>query len=140
MSEVRVHEKVVTTNDTVVPEVPMEHPAKVYQQKKAIFRTHQAIWYVVGVIEVLLAFRILLKIISANPRSPFVDLIYTLSSPFSFPFQGVLSTSVSSGSVVEWSTFVAMVVYVIVALGIVELMKFVKPTSVEEVESNVDAV
>ncbi|MBP9816395.1 hypothetical protein KBD09_04145, partial [Candidatus Woesebacteria bacterium] len=66
--------------------------------------------------------------------------IYTLSSPFSFPFQGVLSTSVSSGSVVEWSTFVAMVVYVIVALGIVELMKFVKPTSVEEVESNVDAV
>jgi uncharacterized protein YggT (Ycf19 family) len=140
MVHTHIHEKLVTTDDDVVAEVPVEHPVKVYQQKKAIFRAYQVIWYVLGVVEILLAFRILLKMIGANPRSPFVDFIYFLSAPFAVPFQGVLATTASTGSVLEWSTFVAMLVYLIVAMGIVELMKFVKPTTLEEVENNVDAV
>ncbi len=133
-------QEVITTDEVVMPTVETEHPVKTYEKKKAIFRTYQVIWYVLGVIEVLLVFRVLLKLVSANPLSSFVDLIYTLSSPFAMPFQGVLGTSVTNGSVVEWSTFVAMIVYVIVALGVVELMQFIKPTSPEEVRNNVDSV
>ena len=133
-------ERLVTTKTVVTPPVGYEHPAKTYEQKKVIFRAYQAIWYILGVIEVLLAFRILLKLVGANPGSGFTDLVYIVSDPFALPFQGVLGTSVSSSSVVEWSTFIAMIVYGVIAIGIIELMKFMKPTSPEEVTSNVDTV
>lgn len=133
-------EKLVTTRTVIDPPIGYEHPAKTYEKKKVIFRTYQAIWYILGVVEVLLAFRLLLKLLGANPASGFTNLVYVLSDPFAVPFLGVLPTSVSSGSAVEWSTFIAMIVYAIVAIGVIELTKFIKPTNPEEVRQNVDSV
>src|SRR5258708_32834705 len=71
------------------PPVQTEHPQKVFEKKKVIFRSYQIIWYVLGVMEFLLVFRFVLKMIGANPFSGFTSLIYNLSNPLALPFSGV---------------------------------------------------
>ena len=119
-------------------EVVVDSPQKTYQTKKAIFRSYQIIWYILGVVEVLLAFRVLLKLLGANAFSGFTSFIYSISGPFALPFAVILGTTVSSSLVFEWSTLIAMAVYFIVAYGIVDLFQLVKPTNPEEVDKTVD--
>jgi len=111
---------------------------KEYQTKKAIFRTYQVIWYILGIVEVVLAFRVLLKLLGANALSGFTSFIYAISNPFALPFAGILGTTRSSGIVLEWSTLIAMAVYAVAAYGIVAFFQLVKPTNKEEVEQTVD--
>lgn len=117
---------------------PGEHPAKTYNTKKAIFRTYQVIWYILGVIEALLIFRVLLKALGANPNIGFTNLIYNISNPLAIPFRGIFPTPVVEGSVFEWSTLIAGAVYALVAYGVVQLFQLVKPTNPQEVEQKVD--
>lgn len=121
-----------------VPVTPGEQPQKTYAKKKAIFRAYQVIWYILGVIEVLLVFRVILKALGANPYSGFANLIYTLSDPLAIPFRGIFQISVVSGSVFEWSTIIAGAVYAIVAYGLVQFFQLVKPTNPQEVEQKVN--
>jgi len=129
----------VTPKATPVAASPGEAPMKTYAKKKAIFRTYQIIWYILGLIEVLLLFRIILKALGANPTSGFANLIYTISDPFAIPFRGIFSSAVVEGSIFEWSTIIAGAVYAVVALGLVQLFQLVKPTNPEEVQQKVDS-
>lgn len=131
------HPTVVKTVKQVDPVVRTEHPQRVYDKKKAIFRTYQIIWYILGIIEVLLGFRMTLKALGANPFSGFASLIYAISDPLALPFQGILGTSFAQGAVFEWSTLVAALVYLLIAVGIVQLMQILKPVTPHEVEENV---
>ncbi|KKP55863.1 MAG: hypothetical protein UR50_C0015G0011 [Parcubacteria group bacterium GW2011_GWC1_34_10] len=119
-------------------EVQTGSPQKTYEAKKAIFRSYQVIWYILGVIEVILAFRVMLKLLGASTLSGFTSFIYAISSPFALPFAGILKVTGASGMVLEWSTLIAMIVYAIIAYGIVALFQLVKPTNQEEVEQIVD--
>jgi uncharacterized protein YggT (Ycf19 family) len=123
-----------TTQDNVV----VNQTPQAYQTKKVIFRAYQVIWYILGIIEVLLAFRFVLRFIAANSSSGFAALIYSLSAPFAVPFRGLVSSTVTGQSVFEWSTLIAMVVYLILAYGLVKLFQFVKPTNPVEVETTVN--
>src|SRR5690349_14850359 len=97
----------IHTTQSVSPTIVEAHPVRTYQKKKVIFRTYQIIWYILGVMEVVLAFRMSLKAVGANPYSGFTHLIYTLSDPLALPFRGILPVSVSGNSVFEWSTIIA---------------------------------
>lgn len=121
------------------PPVQIEHPQKVFQKKKVIFRSYQVIWYILGIVEVLLTLRFLLKMVGANPASGFTNLIYTLSDPLALPFRGVVAPMVSSTSVFEWSTAIAALVYLLLAQGIVKLLQFIKPITPDEVSKEVDS-
>jgi len=134
--------QVVQTTRTVgTPGVQTEHPQKVYEKKKTIFRTYQIIWYVLALIEVLLTFRVLLRILGANSNSGFVSLIYILTAPLAIPFSGIFGVTMTpSGSYFEWSTLVAMIVYLIIAWGLVHLIQLMKPTTPQEVERKVENV
>lgn len=134
-----VSEQVVRRTRVVIPGVAIDSPQKTYETKKAIFRSYQVIWYIVGVIEVLLAFRVVLKLLGANTYSGFTNFIYTLSNPFALPFAGILGTTTSSEMVLEWSTLIAMAVYVVLAYGLCEFLQMIKPTTPQEVEQNVDS-
>lgn len=110
-------------------------PQEAYQKKKVIFRAHQIIWYILGVIESLLAFRIVFKALGANPTRGFTSFIYSLSDPFALPFSGIFGVAASrSGNIIEWSTFVAIAVYAVIAFGLIKLIQLVKPTNPVEVE------
>lgn len=143
-------EETIVTNDApvqrtqttrqVVQKQPVDpqNPQQTYQQKKVIFRTYQFVWYILGLIEVLLVFRILLKMLGANPGSAFVGFIYTISDLFALPFAGILGVTATDRSVFEWSTLIAMAVYLVIAYGIVHLLQLIKPTTPQEVEQVVD--
>lgn len=122
------------------PVTPLENqtPQQAYGKKKVIFRAYQIIWYILGIIEILLAFRVFLRLVGANPNSGFTALIYSLSAPFAVPFRGIVGTTSFGNSVMEWSALIAMVVYLIIAYGLVKLFQLVKPTDPIEVEHTVD--
>lgn len=128
----------VKTVSTNAPAVDVGSPQKAYGTKKAIFRLYQVIWYILGVVEVLLASRILLKLIGANLGSGFTSLIYSVSAPLASPFRGVLGVTTSLESVIEWSTIIAMAVYAVAAFGLVKLFQLIKPTTEQEVNQSVN--
>lgn len=153
MEEYGQKEKIITTSSTVEPQqvietvktvtpppVVQEHPQKVFDKKKKIFRAYQIIWYILAVIELLLAFRMVLKALGANPLSGFAQFVYVLSDPFAMPFNGLLGTTITQRAIFEWSTIVAALVYALVALGLVQILKLAKPVSKQEVEQTVDHV
>lgn len=126
--------KVITTTKKS-PAVMEEPPQKVYNKKKKIFRINQIVWYILGIIETLLAFRVILKILGANPFSGFTSLIYSITDPLTVPFRGILPSPATGNSVLEWATLIAAVVYVVVAWGIVYLLELVNPVTPEEVDA-----
>lgn len=123
------------TTRQVEPQVKGETPQKIYETKKTILRSSQIIWYILGFIEVLFAFRIMLKLLGANSSSGFTSLIYTLTNPFTTPFSGILGLSVTGNSVIEWSTVIAGIVYLCVAWGIIYLLELIYPITPEDIES-----
>ena len=80
------------------------------------------IYYVAGIVVVLLAFRIALLLLAANQGSPFVDFIYAVSGFFAGPFYGIFSYQPTYGqSTFEISSVVAILVYALIALGVAKL-------------------
>ncbi len=110
------------------------------QKKKVIFRTYQLIWYILGVFEVLLGFRFLLKAFGANPSTPFVRLVYNVSGGLIQPFRGVFGNFAVEGATLEWVSLVAMLVYLVIAFGLIHFFQLVKPINPKEVEEVVDNV
>lgn len=85
------------------------------------------IYFFFGVLEVLLTFRLVLKLMGASLASAFVGLIYGVTGVFILPFEGIFRRGFAQGlettSVLEPSTLVAVVVYAVLAWGIVKLLK-----------------
>ncbi len=130
--------QVVRTTKTVVPPtVKIGPPQERYETKKAIFRTYQIIWYIIGIIETLLFFRIVLKAFGADPLSSFVYLVYAVSEPLAAPFAGMFPIISQEQNVFELGTFIGCLVYLVLAIGLVELFQLIKPTSPKEVEESV---
>jgi hypothetical protein len=126
-----IKQTVTRTNETGVD----PNGTEVQQQTKRIQTTdavdskttaQNAVWYVLGFIEILLAFRFVLKLLGANPESGFVSFIYSITGVLTAPFDSIFGvTSAESGaieSVFEPSILVAAAVYAIIAWGIVKLI------------------
>jgi len=90
---------------------------------QSVAKSIDLIYYLTGFIESLLLFRLIFRAFGANPGSPFVSLIYSISNVFISPFIGIFPSTASGRSVIEPSVLVAMLVYLILAKGVVELIK-----------------
>lgn len=87
------------------------------------------IWFVVGVICVFLAARILLMLLAANEGNAFVDFVYAVGGIFAAPFFGIFGYEPAYGSsVFEISSVVAILVYVLVGWGVVKLVNIASPS------------
>lgn len=84
-------------------------------------------YYILGVLETLFAFRLVFKILGANPESPFVNVIYAISDIFIAPFKGIFRMAVTDGietsAVLEPQLLIAMVSYAVLALAIIKLIE-----------------
>ena len=105
---------------------------------KPLYRGTQIVWYVLGLIEVLLAFRFALKLLGANPEAGFSSFIYGVTYLFAAPFLSVFRITQVAGSVVEWTTLLAMLVYLVVAYGIIKLFLMGKAVSTPEAAAKLD--
>ncbi len=99
---------------------------------KPIYRGTQIVWYILSVIEVVIALRFILKLLAANPGAGFTDFIYDLSGFFVAPFLAVFQSARVEGSVFEWSSLLAMAVYWLIAWGIIKLFFMGKTISTPE--------
>ncbi len=99
---------------------------------KPLYRGTQIVWYILGLIEVLLAFRFVLKFMGANPVAGFTSFIYGVTYMFVAPFLSVFHITRIEGSIFEWTTLLAMLVYWIIAMGIIKLLLMGRTVSTPE--------
>ena len=88
------------------------------EQRIFTFKVTQLIWLFLGILEALIALRIGLKLIGANPESPIVALIYGLTYLFLFPFHGMVATPSAGSIVLELSSLFAMLIYALIAWAV----------------------
>lgn len=100
-------------------------PSAATQRAAAISRIKQVIYFVFGVINVLLLLRFILFALGASEASPFVNLIYGLSRPFALPFQGMFAEPTAGASVLEWASLVGIAIYSLVAYGLARLVELI---------------
>jgi hypothetical protein len=84
------------------------------------------VYFLLGIIEILLVFRLVFKVTGANPTSSFVSTIYALTQILVTPFSGIFRQATSAGvettAVLEPATLVAIVVYAVLAWGLTQLV------------------
>ncbi len=117
----KVSETTTRTGDTVQKTTAVDNPgAKAEHQQNVAER---AVWYVAGVLLVLLGFRFVLSLLGANTTNSFANFIYSLSHPFVSPFFSLFSYKTNYGvSKFEIYTLIAMLFYAVVAYGIARLV------------------
>jgi len=99
---------------------------------KPLYRGTQIVYYILGILEVLLAFRFVLKLLGANSGAGFTSFIYGITYVFAAPFINVFKLTQVSGNIFEWTTLLAMLVYWIVAMGVIKLFLMGKTVSTPE--------
>ncbi|HWQ60016.1 MAG TPA: YggT family protein [Candidatus Fimivivens sp.] len=110
-----------TTNDSASRPVRSATGATAFQTIEYL------VYYFFGVLEALLVFRLVLKLAGASAGSGFVRFVYGMTGLFISPFEGIFRRGFAPGaettSVFEPSTLVAIIVYALVAWGIVKLVR-----------------
>ena len=69
----------------------------------------------------VIALRVILKFLAANPDAGFTSFTYTVTQPFVTLFQGVVPDAQRTGSVLETSSLLVLLVYALLAFGIVRM-------------------
>ena len=82
------------------------------------FKVIQLIWLLLAILETLIALRIGLKLIVANPANPMVAFLYGFTYLFLFPFAGMIASPSSGSIVLELSSVFAMLVYALIAWAV----------------------
>lgn len=102
------------------------HEDKYIRARKA----KKIVYFIFGILEVLFAFRLIFKILGANPESTFVSVIYSITNLFIAPFNGIFRSAVTNGietkAVLEPPLLIAMVVYALLALGIAKIIEIAR--------------
>jgi len=106
---------------------------------KPLYRGTQIVWYALGLVEALLAFRFVLKLLGANPDAGFSAFIYAVTYVFAAPFLNVFRVTQVAGSVVEWTTILSMFVYWALAFAIIKLFLMGKTVSTPEAAVKLNA-
>jgi hypothetical protein len=75
-----------------------------------------------GVLNGLIGLRFLLKLMAANPANPYASLIYFITSPFLWMFQGLTRTPAFEGIEIEFFSLIAIVVYSLIGWVIIQLL------------------
>jgi uncharacterized protein YggT (Ycf19 family) len=114
----------------VTPVAPVVAAAPVRTSRTDIYRsgayndrTVQVVWWIVGLIDTLIAIRFLLKMFGANTASAFVGFMYALTDPLVAPFHGIFNTAAAGRSVFEPESIVAIIIYTLIGWGIVSLIR-----------------
>lgn len=89
-----------------------------HERQRLVNKFKSIVWLILGFIEAFVGLRVALKALAANPANEVADFVYQVSRLFLTPFFGLVGEPVADGSVFEISSLVAMVVYLLIALGI----------------------
>ena len=110
--------------DQQVHSVEQRESAYVYEHARRLDVYHRAsavVWTLTGFVEILVAMRIIFKLIGAHASNGFVRTIYDLSGVFVNPFQGIVRDLSSGSFTFEINSLIAMLIFVIIAWGVLKL-------------------
>lgn len=101
------------------------------RQRITLERISALIGFLFSALEGVLGLRVLLKLMEANPRNPFASSVYSFTALFLAPFNGLIANPAVNGIVLEITTIIAMIVYALVAWGVIQLvwLIFFKPSA-----------
>jgi hypothetical protein len=84
---------------------------------------NRLIYVFLGLVEIFLGLRLILKLFGANAGNSFVNWVYEMSSVLLDPFRGIFPAPVfQSTYVLELSTIFAMIIYSILAVLLVYIV------------------
>jgi YggT family protein len=92
------------------------------QRRYTLVRITEIIWLITGFLESLIGIRFVLKLIAANPNAGFAQFIYGMTGPFLVPFHDLTAAPAVAGAVLEIPSLIAMLVYALLAWGIVLIL------------------
>lgn len=78
-----------------------------------------------GIVEMLLGLRFVLKLIAANPDSGFTTFVYGTTNMLVAPFNALLGTPTFGNSSIEVTTLIAMVVYALLFWVLVRVIQII---------------
>ena len=82
---------------------------------------------VVGVIEFLLSIRFIFKFFVVNSSTPFVAWLYSTSAGLVSPFARILPDLKLGGFVIDFSTLIALIVYILIGYLILQIFSYISP-------------
>ncbi len=90
------------------------------------FWTSTILYFLLGVLEVILALRFIFRLLGANEYNSFIPFLYNLSYPFVFAFHGIFDArTLGKAGVIEFSTLIAMLIYALIVWGIVTFVRVI---------------
>jgi hypothetical protein len=87
-------------------------------QRVATFKVTQMIWLLLGLLEAVIALRVVFKLIGVNGANPFASLLYNVTDLFVAPFATLVGAPSAGGMVLEISSVLAMIVYFLIGWAI----------------------
>ena len=85
------------------------------EQRVTTFKATQLIWLLLGFLEAAIALRIVFKLIAVNAANLFATLLYGVTGLFVAPFASLVGAPKAGGMVLEISSIIAMIVYLLIA-------------------------
>ncbi len=115
-----VRQETTASGEPVAPVRPVApvtttSSTSVYRRRTGNYRAIQAVWWIVGFIDTLIA--------------PFVRFMYDVTWPLVAPFHGIFNTVQESRSVLEPESLVAIAIYALIGWGIVSLIRLMTGSS-----------
>jgi uncharacterized protein YggT (Ycf19 family) len=109
---------------------PVVAPRVVGEQQYSAARV--VAWITTAVV-LLLALRILLRLVGASSDSLLISAIYGLTQPLVAPFTGAITLPLELGvAAFEWATVIAMVVYAVIGYLIAGFIRAARPSDIDE--------
>lgn len=95
------------------------------ERRQGLFQMTRFMWTALGILEIMLALRFLLKFIGANPVSGFAWFTYAITALFVEPFTDLVSTWSSGAMIFEVTTLIAMAVYALFFWGLMRVIRII---------------
>lgn len=127
MQEEQQKTEIRETNTQVGDENVQRQTVATKEQTSGIVVAQRIIWYIVGIISIIIALRFVLLLLGANQSAGFVDLVYGISSIFVAPFVGIFGEPAYGTSVFEISSLLAIAVYLLIGWGLAKLITVSRP-------------
>lgn len=113
---------------------PTTRQSETMNTKSESYTAKRIVGVIFSIIELILGFRFVFKLLGANPDNGFVKAIYSITQFFVDIFEGIFGKVAVTGAVFEPATLIAMIIVALVAWLILKLMTPRKSSRTERTE------
>lgn len=99
------------------------------------FRLDKIVYFILSILESLIAFRILFKFFGADSSNQIIAWIYDLTGVFVSPFAGIFQDFNLSKFTIDMSAIIALVIYSFAGFILIEFLRLLQVRK-EEDDSN----